>query len=260
MKNSVLFSQEELLYLLRTLHLPDLPGMGDRPWGHIPQEQVLLVMETVGRGLVARQSIEFGDFGMKVKDDIISILKTCAGPHQMMVMSYSQGDETKSRNFFRGDAFDIEHDLPHPWVHRFQITDRSDMGLSLLQSLVKNASDGQSSAVFEISQTELDEIRQEAASNPQKAALALQSKGLTASEAGRLVDAFARPTLKVLAMAFWQLNPEAQGAVFSLLADNESTWLVRVGSPGEPIAQVMQVSRQKLHEFILPIFQSFEPG
>jgi hypothetical protein len=258
MKNTVLFSQEELLYLLRTLNLPDMPGMGDKPWGHIPQEQVLLVMETVGSGLLARQVIQFGGYEMKVEEDIMSLLAACASPQQMLLLNYSQGNETIAHNFFRGQAFDIEHDLPHPWVHRFQQTEKSDMGLALLQSLTENTPDGQNSDVFEINQAELDEIRQVAAGDPEKAAQALQSKGLPADEAGRLSRVFAAPTLKMLVMAFQQINPEPQGSVFSLLADAESTWLVSAGKPGDPIAQVRQVGRQELQNILVKTFESFE--
>ncbi len=259
MKNAILFSQEELLYLLRTLSLPDLPGMGEKPWGHIPQEQALLVMETVGRGLVAREVIKFGDSSMIVDENISRLLKTCAGPRQMLVMNYRVGNEVKSYNFFRGEAFDVEHDLPYPWVHRFQTIATSDMGQALLQSLLKNAPDCSDSAVFEIAQTDLNEIQQNAANDLTQAAQLLQLKGLPDDEAGHLAHAFTSPTLKILVMAFWQMNPEAQGSVFSVLADNQSAWLIRTDNPGDAMTQVAQVNKNKLQELMMSLFQKFEP-
>lgn len=257
MGNVMLFSQEELIYLLRTLSLPDLPGMGEKPWGHIPQDQALLVMETVGRGLVARQAIAFGEASMKVDENISHLLKTCAGPWQMLVLNYRLGNEAKSHNFFRGETFDVEHDLPHPWVHRFDIIEKSDMGQALLQSLLENAPDCPDSAAFEIAQTDLNEVQQNAGNDPIQAAAILQSKGMPNAEAGRLASAFASPALKILVMAFWQMNPEAQGSVFSLLANHESTWLIKTGNAEDMITQVMQVSKSKLREFILAELQKF---
>lgn len=257
MGNVILFSQEELIYLLRTLSLPDLPGMGEKPWGHIPQEQALLVMETVGRGLVARQVIEFGEASMKVDEYISRLLQTCAGPRQMLVINYRLRNETVSRNFFRGQEFDVENDLPYPWVHRFEIVEKSDMGRALLQSLLKDAPDCSDSAVFEIAQADLNEVQQNAANDPDQAAQILQSKGLPGNEAGRLARAFASPTLKIMVMAFWQMNPEAQGIVFSLLANHESTWLIKTDNAGEAVTQVMTIGKSKLQEFIQAELEKF---
>lgn len=257
MGNVILFSQEELIYLLRSLSLPDLPGMGEKPWGHIPQEQALLVMETVGRGLVARQVIEFGEASMKVDEYISHLLQTCAGPRQMLVINYRLGNETKSRNFFRGETFDVEHDLPHPWVHRFASMEKSDMGRAMLQSLLKDAPDCSDSAAFEIAQADLNEVQQNAAHDPVKATEFLQAKGLPNTEAGRLARAFASPALKLLVMAFWQMNPEAQGSVFSLLANHESTWLVKTDNAGQAVTQVMTIGKSKLQEFIQAELEKF---
>lgn len=258
MGNVILLSQEELIYLLRTLGLPDLPGMGENPWGHIPQEQALLVMETVGRGLVARQMTEFGETSMKVDESIRHLLQACAAPRQMTVINYRLGEETQSHNFFRGEAFDVEHDLLHPWVHRFGIVEKSDMGRALLQSVLNNAPDCSDSAAFEIAQGDLNEVQQIAANAPLQAAEFLQTKGLPHTEAGHLARAFASPMLKILVMAFWQMNPEAQGIVFSVIANHESTWLIKTDKSGESVAQTREVSKIQLKEFVLAEWGKFE--
>ena len=257
MKNldEITFSQEELIYLLRSLNLPDLPGMGDHPWGHIPEENALLVMETVGRGLVARRIAQFGTAQMEIDADIARLLSECAYPRQMTVLIYNQGETAIHRSFFRGAKYDVEHFLPSPWLHQFKVKPKSDMGLSLIQSLIKDAPNGETGNVISVQQSRLDEIRQLAADDIAGASQQLLELGLTSAFAEKLANVFGAPKIKILLQAVYDLGKNIQQNVFSILADEVSCWLVIAGQPGSSTIQVMQVNRKKLHEIILATFQ-----
>lgn len=251
------FSQEELLYLLRALNLPDLAGMGDHPWGHIQQEDVLLVMETVGRGLVARQTIHFGETQMRVNDEIATLLKVCAYPTQMIACTYSQGEKTVYHNFFRSREFDVEHTQPYPWVHHFKGVPKSDMGFGLMQSILRDAPDGESSPVFQLDQAQLDQIRQTATEQVLLAGQQLAKAGLAAPLSKKLARALAAPQIKLRLIAVYDLNDKTQQNMFSIFADDQSCWLIGAGQPGSPVAQVMQVNRKNQREILEATFQPF---
>ena len=253
--DEITFSQEELIYLLRALNLPDLVGMGDRPWGHIPQENALLVMETVGRGLVARRIAQFGTAQMEIDADIAILLNECAYPLQMTVLIYNQGETAIHQNFFRGREYDVEHSLPFPWLHQFKVKPKSDLGLDLIQSLVKDVSNGETGNVISVQQSRLDEIRQLAADDIAGASKQLLELGLTSAFAEKLANVLGSPKVKILVQAVYDLGKNIQQNVYSILADEVSCWLVIAGQPGSLTVQVMQVNRRKLNEIILATFQ-----
>lgn len=256
----IFFSQEELLYLLRALNLPDLPGMGMQPWGHIPQEQVLLVMETAGRGLVARGIARFGNMQMEIDDDTATLLDACAYPRQMLTLTYDHNGTAIHQNFFRGKQFDIAHTLPYPWVHFFEVKKKkkTDMGLGLLQSLVENVPDNEkTSAVFLLQQSLLDEIRNLTVHDSASAIQQLIGAGLTEPLAQKFTNTLRAPKVKILLQAVYDFGEKVRQNVFSILADDDSCWLVSAGEPGNETVQVIQVDRKKLNEIIHATFASF---
>ncbi len=255
--DEIRFSQEELLYLLRALNLPDLVGMGERPWGHIPQENALLVMETVGRGLVARGLAKFGIGQMDIESDIARLLSDCAYPRQMLALTYHTDNGAIQRNFLRGKDYNVEHSLPYPWVHHFKMKPKSDMGLELVQSLTKGAPNGATSAVYPVPQDKLDETRQLATDDADAAARSLLDLGLDASHAKSFAAALGVPKTKILLQAVYDFGKTVRQNFYSILADDVSCWLVNAGQPANQTVQVMQVNRKKLNEIILATFQPF---
>lgn len=251
------FSQEELLYLLRSLNLPDIPGMGERPWGHIPQEQALLVMETAGRGLVARGIVRFGKTQIEVDNAVAQLLRTMAYPVQMTVLTYSLNAQAIPHNFFRGKTFDVEHTLPYPWVHRLHMTPKSDMGESFVQGLLKDVPGSGESPAFSVPQQVLTAIRQDALETSQ-ASDTLVEAGLPESMALSLIEVLTAPTSKVLVQAVYQLT-EIEQNMFSILANQDSCWVISAGKPGSPMTQVMQVGPQRLTAIVNNAFQPFKP-
>jgi hypothetical protein len=257
-EDEIEYSQEELLYLLRTLNLPDMPGMGDQPWGHIPQENALLVMETVGRSLVARQTIRFEQTQMVVNDKTAKFLKACVYPEQMLALTYNQDGNTINQNFFRGPEFDVEHTQPYPWVHHFKVMPKSDMGFGLIQSILSDAPNGESSPVFQVDQARLDQIRQMANHDVMLASQHLAEAGLAAPLSEKLAHALASPQIKLLLIAVYDLGEDVQQNMFSIFADDQSCWLIGAGQPGSPMAQIMQLGHKKQHEIIQATFLPFQ--
>lgn len=251
-------SQEEVLYLLRSLGLPDLPGMGAQPWGHIPQDSALLVMETAGRGLVARGLVQVGEAQIFIDEALNQVLTASAYPLQMVVLTYSQDSAAVNRNYYRGKDYDIEHHLPYPWIHDFKTLSISDMGLGLVQKLVKEAKTGQASPVFLIHQAKLDEIRQAAASDVEFAAGHLTESGLPEALAGRFASALTAPQVKLLVQAVYQVREEVLQNVFTILSEASSSWLVSAGKAGDEQVQVMALDRPRLKKVIQTAFQPFQ--
>jgi len=255
--NEIRFSQEELLYLLRALNLPDLVGMGERPWGHIPQENALLVMETVGRGLVARGIAKFGISQMDISSDIARLLSNCAYPRQMLALTYHLGNGATQRNFLRGREYDVEHALPYPWVHQFQVKTKSDMGFGIVQSLTKDTPSGETSKAYSVPQDQLDKARQRATDDVEAAARLLLDLGLGDSHAKGFAAVLGAPETKVILQAVYDFGKTIRQNFYSILADKVSCWLVNARQPDSHLVEVMQVDRAKLDQIIFSTFQPF---
>lgn len=253
--DEITFSQEELIYMLRALNLPDLAGMGDYPWGHIPQEQALLVMETVGRGLVARRIACLAPTQMEIDSDVARLLSYCAYPRQMTVLIHDQDKSAIHRYYFRGRNYDVEHTLPNQWIHHFRIIKKSDLGLGLTQSLIKDFPTSENSTVFPIQQVSLDGARRLAINDYSSAVILLNELGLTHPLDEKLAAVLNKPKTKIFLQTVYDFGKKIQQNVISVLADDTSCWVVITGKPADPIVQVMQVDSKKLNQIILAAFQ-----
>lgn len=251
-------SQEELLYLLRSLGLPDLPGMGDRPWGHITQENSLLVMETAGRGLVARGFIHFGSDQIVIEENVRDLLTISAYPQQLVVITHNQGAEASQCNYYHGKDTEIEHRQSYPWIHQFRRGPTGEMGLPLVLGLIENINFGEPTPVFPIPQEKLEEARMLSGKDQQAAADVLSEMGVTLENSEKLTSVLASPKVKILLQAIYELKDPIQQTILSVLADEHSCWLISADQQPGRLAQVMGVDRGRLETAIRSAYLPFK--
>jgi len=129
-KIAIVFGQEELLYLLRTLGLPDLPGMGEKPWGEITRETSVLVLDAVGRSLFARGIVSFDGKGeIVIEKTVHAILTASVYARQIVLLTYAgQDDQVHQINYYRVPEFDVCQRVIMPWLYQFELQMRTDLG------------------------------------------------------------------------------------------------------------------------------------
>lgn len=251
------FSQEELLYLLRSLGLPDLPGMGENPWGHIPNDQAVMVLETAGRGLVAREIVKVRGAQVIVDKRVVQVLSVSAYPQQMVILTYNRSGPAENHNFYRGKDYDIEHSLPYPWIHEFRTIPVSDMGFGIIRKLVTKSKIFGATRSCIVQQAKLNEIRNISVQSVDLAAKRLEENGLPVAEAQQLARVLATPSLKLLVQAVYQLSGDIRQSMFSILSDVDSNWLIGADKPGGQLVQIMALDGAVFEKIISAAYQPF---
>lgn len=194
---------------------------------------------------------------MEIDKDISVLIRACTHPNKMLNLTYDQNGKTIHQNFFRGNGFDVEHAISYPWIHHFKVMPKSDLGLALVKSLLRDVTVGETSSVVSVQQNLLNEIRKLAVENAAAARQELLKIGLVAPLAEKFANALGAPKIKILLQAVYNLEEDVQQIVISLLADDAACWVISAGHPGSEIAQVMQVSPKKLNTIVLTTFQPF---
>ena len=123
-------TQPKLLFMLRLLELPDLPGVGEKPWGDTDLGTARQQFHEAGLALQTRGLVWLDENHKPVTDpNSTQLLSASAYPSQMTALAYKhyQGPVTRIY-YYRRDKLDVRHTLLLEHIHEFQALPCSDMG------------------------------------------------------------------------------------------------------------------------------------
>lgn len=254
------FSQEELLFLLRRQNLPDLPGMGDHPWGEITEDSATRIMETTGRSLLARGAISIFQDGISIDKPVHAILAACAYPEQMVILNSIISDQSYQVSFSRVTEFDVIHTLPYPWIHQFEVFPMhgSDMGLNQVEEWLEPVSYGQISPEIIIEQNKLKEIYTLVSTDSAAAQTLLVENGLPAEVSKRFTGALKNLNVKIFVQCVYQLEPVISQNVFTIVSDANSCWLIFNEQIDSAFVKIIEADRSRLDTTIQLAYKPFE--
>ena len=250
-------SQEELLFLLRKLQLPDLSGMGKQPWQGIPEEKSFEVMMEAGRSLLDREIQHLNDQELVIEPDVIALLEACAYPEKMVVINYRLGDRIGEICYCRRGDKEIKHTLPSARVHLFELVDDSDMGQGILQDLLIDRQLNKSSHVTTARHDDLNQVKDLTQGSMVKATEKICELGIEPEAADRLAMAFANSELKIRLQVYFDLKVPSKQTVISLFIRSDSCWMVTSSVAGSNALQVKEVTSEELNKVIQTLFYPF---
>jgi hypothetical protein len=259
-KFSIIFGQEELLYLLRSLGLPDLPGMGDRPWGEIKQETAIFILDAVGRSLFARGVVSFDSHGeITVDRVVIAMLTASAYAKQSVLLTYQGKDGgTLQYVYYRVPEFDVRQHLIFDWVYGFELQTNTDLGRQSVEEWIAPIDTQFSTGVIQVASETFDRAREAATTGGASLSIPiLEAAGIEKNITQELSAALAEP---ILSLRFQSVNAESNPVrrnVFSILAGGNTCWLLTSDATIGTLS-FKAIGSSELHRIVTTAYLSFE--
>lgn len=230
--NTFWLSREELVFALRSLGLPDLPGLGKQPLGDVDAPTAALLAEAARRALIARgmlQPTAGGEYGLD--KNVQAALTLSTYPERMLTVSAVMGKTEAAReHFYRVPELTVHHYTPQHGIHAFDLDPASTCGLEGLLKLLDGTQAALQSDEYALIQERMDEAYNLAGQDAGAAAAALSKIGMPAAHAAALAGALAAPELRLSLQYVFQVRPDVDSASLTFLAGAGALWQVRTSS------------------------------
>jgi len=237
-----MLTKEELFYSLRFLQLPNLPGLGEKPFGDIENNDLENLMEVTYRALISRQVLihEPGK-GFRLDKIISTALSVCAAPEQLIVTTYQrqQGPIWNIHEYF-SEGLTVRQEIPMLGIFRFCIIEQKDVNPQLIVDIVNDtlasATDSEQTAriSFKICSSEFEEIRQKSRTDKDESLKMLAKMNIDIKHAENFIEIFTALDFRLTMQSFIQSPPSDQTAqyVLSVALANGHWWLIQ--GDGQP--------------------------
>lgn len=203
-------SQPELLFMLRLLELPDLPGMGEKPWGDITLDAAQEKFCNAGlalkeHGLVAVDENRHAMVNAKLQE----VLEASTYPDRMMQFKYKKpGEDAMQISYYRRGASDVRHLQTGDHLHEFNLSNQSDMGLQELVTFFGSFSCDFITPIYKISSQSFEEFIDGCENLSKSMENNLIEAGIPASVTAKMAQTFERSEIKAQIQWVYELNPD----------------------------------------------------
>jgi hypothetical protein len=258
---SLRLSQEELLFLVRLLNLPDLPGIGDKPWGEIDLDSAQRAYQAAGRGLLARNLTSINEDGdiISVDDSIKEVLTVSAYPDKMAAMQLDISEDLSDEIYYYNSAdISIRHSFDEFKIHSFESHKNTDMGFSEINRLMSFVKWDFASNIFEINQELFEQALQAAQTSKEECVKILEESGLDNSSIDHLSVVLANTEISIYLQLIYKLNPEIDQNKISFMWNFDSCWFMEYPvQAGEPIVRIRAIDHTQLKKISKTSFHHF---
>lgn len=232
-----MLTKEELFYCLRLLQLPNLPGLGEKPFGDIDNNGLENLMETTYRALISRQVlIHEPEKGFRLDKLISMTLSVCAAPEQIIATTYQHQQETawNIHEYFAKELM-VRQDIPMLGIFRFCVTPKKNVTSRLIVDIVSeaflsNVSSEQPERIsFNVSGSKFEEIRQKTRTAPDETLAMLAEMGVDHKHAENFIEIFTVPDFRLTMQSFAQsiALAETKQHVLSVAHAKGYWWLIQ---------------------------------
>jgi len=130
-------SQEELLYILRTLGAPAIPGIDPQIFLDITEKEIAVAVGVAGRALIARGFINLNDKGEQIVTEApLALIGTCALPRFSVLAEETTADTAQGIFWHGTNSLIIEHNIPMRGIHKFRaLSTEVDLTDQILNSI-----------------------------------------------------------------------------------------------------------------------------
>lgn len=254
-------SQEELIFLMRALDLPDLPGIGEKPWGNIELETAQGAFQTAGRALLARKFISInGDQNISVEESIKNTLSTCAYPDQLAAFRVENGTDPAQQIFYYRSAKNfIRHSVDEYQIHLFESSKKTDMGLVDLESLISTSKWRFTSTLIEVNQEIFEKAMEAAHGEKEDCIKILSNSNLKTDKIHPLADVMINTGTRIYLQLIYKLNPKIEQNTISFMWNSDSCWFIEYPTQaGNTNLRIRAIDYQQFKKIIKAAFIHFK--
>jgi hypothetical protein len=222
-------TQAELLFSLRALDLPDIPGIGEKPWGEVEYDEARHQFREAGFELKSHGRVWLDEKTGRpsVEEPLQTVLGACAYPQQMVAIVHRVLPATPIQNYYyRRDGMTVHHTIPRASHHNFQVEANSDMGQASFNGLFAPFSWDFESPSFEISQEIYEQAIKLVYSDRKRAQNALSEAGFPSDLSQQFVDGINEHKIQVHAQWVYKFPPDAEQNIVIIFAGQRACWLV----------------------------------
>jgi hypothetical protein len=252
-------TQAELLFALRSINLPDIPGVGEKPWGELELSEARRQFREAGLGLKSRGWIWLDEKTGQpaMEKSLEDVLSTCAYPKQMMALVHQIPPDAAVENYFyRRDGLTVHHTLPQPRQHNFQVIPDSDMGMSLFESLFASFAWDFDSLMTEIPQAAYEQAVQMVSTDENRAQQLLCDAGFAESLAGQFIGGMREHKVQAHSQWVYEFQPKVRQNILIFFAGEKACWMVEKEAE-KKVMRIKAITAASLRLLTRSVFNSF---
>lgn len=252
------FANEEVIYLLRSLNIPDFPGIALDPLKALNDEQKSLLMMEADHTLRARGLVHWrGETQREIAPLIRKMFQDCAQPRYTLFVDMRDA-HTPARQwlYIIGSEMYVEQCEPEPQVQQYLVIPSQEEFSQRLQRLVIPQQEEQSDAdTLPPGQISLDRWREalRVDSEDEAGASTLLTGSLPAQTAEALAASL-HDFQQVRYLACWQQTPTPErsspDAALTLVAGPERLFLLWQEEADHSLLSVMPSSAQQVRDYL----------
>lgn len=248
-------TQAELLFTLRVLNLPDIPGVGEKPWGEMDLDEAQQLFRTAGLALKERGWIWLDENGQAVVEPSLqAMLSVCAYPQQMMALVYRIVPAAPVECYhYRREALIVRHTKPVSLLHDFQSFAGLDMGRKEIVWLFENYLWTYECPSNEISQDAYAQSIEMAYTDEKKTEQFLIESGLSPDVCASFINILVSHKLEIQAQWVYQFDPVVNQNSVIFFADESSCWLVEKVIANK-LVRIKAIGSDSLHHLLRSAF------
>ncbi|HET8840611.1 MAG TPA: hypothetical protein VFN35_04050 [Ktedonobacteraceae bacterium] len=250
------FANEEMVYLLRALHIVDFPGLAPDPLKELEDSQKSSLMQIADHTLRARGLVHWrGETEREIDPLITKLLLQCARPeHTLFVDMMDTSSAAKKLLYIFSEQVIVEQQECEPQVQQYLVVPARDAFIKRLHTLVIQEQNSLSSSLpgGHINQYFWLEALNIARSDEDRAS-ALLAKSLPRQTASALAAAV-HNLQRIEYLALWKQTPSLgkryPARTLTVVTGNGQLILLWWEEPGKSLLQVIPASVEQAKEYI----------
>jgi len=246
--------------MLRLLELPDLPGVGEKPWGEIDLDTAHQQYYEAGVTMQMRGWATVDENRQPIVEPVLKqLLSYSAYPSQMtaFVYKHAHGPVTKIYHYRRSEV-DIRHTVFPDSVHEFQVLPHSDMGQADILGIFEDYAWNFTIANIKLVGEVYDQAVKIAIENGASAEKMLIEAGILPQFASKMTEVFAGFDLKVSVQWVYELNPHLNMSSAIFWVNKTACWVAETTLREQSgMIKISAVDNQGFRDSILSAFQPF---
>lgn len=225
---TIRLSQEELLFILRSIGERSIPGMGVARLPEVDDATRDALTQAGGRALLARGLLTAGEDRLTLDSSLYAVAVACAHPDQMVSLAVTGVDlPPRQLYFYRVPELHVRHTPEAFGTHMFVMERDGDMGASEVAALLAAVPGREgSSAPYSLPQEALA-LAEERARGGARAEAILAEAGVAPADAASLAQAIGELQLNLIVQLIGRLQPVVEQVVFRVVVGAQDAWLVR---------------------------------
>ena len=252
----------ELIYLLWLMKTLSLPGIGSKPFGGIPGEQVMASLAAAEQSLQARGLIAPQEAGVRIDQQALILIGSCAlAKASLMVENETKNEDPVALYFHFHSKIWVRRSLLDQGVHRFDLIDTPLQDINELITDFPPAKNGSTPSELTLPREVLGQVFELFTRSPlAEINRSLTNAGMIADFAASVVGTLGSFDQKIfISVTYHNRAENSSGESVVLLRGQHGYWrldsLVDAGA-----VKLMPVSRQGITEIFNHILQQAQVG